>query len=170
MLSTTVAWIALFLFAGTMVYAGLKDAATMTISNRLIAFLSAAYLVLAPGAGVDLDIVAMSTLAALAVFICTVGLFSLGWIGGGDAKLIPVAVLWLGHGLALEFVLYASVFGAALTLVILQLRNLPLPAPLKNTEWSRRLHRRDIGVPYGVALALAALALIPESHWYAAVL
>lgn len=170
MLSTIAAWMALFLFAGTMIYAGVKDAATMMISNRLVALLSAAYLVFAPATGLGLGAMSISALAAAATLLCTISLFTLGWIGGGDAKLIPVVVLWLGHGLALDFILYASMFGAVLTLVILQLRNFSLPTPLRRAEWSSRLHRRDVGIPYGIALALAALSVLPESHWYAAVL
>lgn len=170
MLSVSAAWIAFLLFAGTMIYAGVKDLATMTISNRLVLFLTAAYPVLAAAAGVGLETVLLSALAALIVLAFTFALFALGWIGGGDAKLIPVAVLWLGNGLTLDFVLYASVFGAALTVAILQLRNRPLPAPLEATAWARRVHRRGGGVPYGVALAPAALWLLPESHWYSALL
>ncbi|HLP68309.1 MAG TPA: prepilin peptidase [Rhizobium sp.] len=170
MLSTPVAWIALLLFAGTMAFAGAKDALTMTISNRLVVFLCIAYLVLAPAAGVDRDAAVMSALAAATALACTIGLFTMGWIGGGDAKLVPVAILWLGHGLALAFVLYASVFGAALTLLILQLRRVSVPAPLASREWFRRMHDEDTGIPYGVALAMAALVLLPQTHWYTAVL
>lgn len=170
MLSAPVAWIALLLFAGTMAFAGVKDALTMTISNRLVVLLFAAYIVLAPAAGVGFDTAFLSALAATTALACTIGLFAMGWIGGGDAKLVPVAILWLGHGLALEFVLYASVFGAALTLLILQLRRVCVPAPLASRQWFRRMHDEDTGIPYGVALAMAALVLLPQSQWYAAVL
>ena len=44
-----------------------------------------------------------------------------------------------------------------LTLAILRFRLMPLPALLANQEWAKRLHRMDTGVPYGIALALAAL-------------
>lgn len=170
MLSTTAAWVAVTLFSGAMVYAGAKDATTMTIPNRLVLFLALAYLVLAPAAGISLSTIVASVLAAAVAFLVTFGLFARGWIGGGDAKLIPVVVLWLGQNLALEFVLCASVAGAVLTLIVLQLRNLPLPVRLQRAGWSRCLHRRDTGIPYGVALAPAALWLLPDSHWYTALL
>lgn len=170
MLSALFAWIALLLFAGTMIFAGIKDVLTMTISNRLVIVLFAAYLVLAPATGIGVDTAFLSALAATTALACTTGLFAMGWIGGGDAKLAPVVVLWLGHGLALEFALYASVFGAALTMLILPLRRISVPTSLVSRAWFRRLHDDDMGVPYGVALALAALVLLPQSHWYATVL
>ena len=34
---------------------------------------------------------------------------------------------------------------------------MPLPAMLADQDWAKRLHRMDTGVPYGIALALAAL-------------
>jgi prepilin peptidase CpaA len=32
-------------------------------------------------------------------------------------------------------------------------------------EWAVRLHQVDAGVPYGIALALAALLVYPDSIW-----
>ncbi|CAN7642110.1 prepilin peptidase [Pararhizobium sp. LjRoot235] len=168
MISTFAAWLAFFLFAGTMTYAGIRDVVTMTISNRLVGALAAAYAILAPAAGVDLATISSSSLVAFAVLACTFSFFAFGWIGGGDAKLLPVAVLWLGADLALHFVLYASVIGAALTLVVLQFRHAPPPIVLQRHTWFNRLHAREPGIPYGAAMAPAALLLLPESHWFSA--
>ncbi|ACP21831.1 CpaA2 pilus assembly protein (plasmid) [Sinorhizobium fredii NGR234] len=170
MISTTATWLAFLLFAGTMTYAGIKDVMTMTISNRLVGFLLVAFAVLAPLAGVDLPMIWSSILVASAVLAFTFTFFALGWIGGGDAKLLPVAVLWLGAGLALPFVVCASVLGAVLTLSLMQFRKMPLPVLLQKRAWSSRLHTPQTGIPYGAAMAPAALLLLPESHWFAALL
>ncbi|RVJ13672.1 A24 family peptidase [Sinorhizobium medicae] len=170
MISTSAAWLAFFLFAGVMTYAGIRDVATMTISNRLVVFLVIAFAVLAPAAGLSFDTITSSIVVASIVLACTFVLFAAGWIGGGDAKLLPVAVLWLGADLALPFVLYTSVIGAALTLGLLQLRRAPLPLVLKKNAWSKRLLDRETGIPYGAAMAPAALLLLPESHWCSAFL
>jgi len=45
----------------------------------------------------------------------------------------------------------------------------PLPAALARQEWLERLHRKDAGVPYGIALAAAALAVYPETQWMTAI-
>ena len=41
-----------------------------------------------------------------------------GWIGGGDAKLAAVTVLWLGLGHLADYLVYASLLGGALTIAI----------------------------------------------------
>ena len=81
-----------------------------------------------------------------------------GWIGGGDAKLAAATVLWLGFAHLADYLLYASLLGGALTVLIIQFRAVPLPKAFVGREWAERLHRRDGGVPYGIALAAAALA------------
>ncbi|TIO48393.1 MAG: pilus assembly protein CpaA [Mesorhizobium sp.] len=165
MISMSAAWIALLLFAGGIIYAALNDVMTMTIGNRLVLVLAGAYLILAPAAGIGPDAILSSVAVAAAVLVSTFVLFAFGWIGGGDAKLAAVAVLWLGPDLALPYVLYASVFGAFLTLALLQYRRMPLPVFLRDLGWPGRAHATGAGVPYGVALALAALLLLPQSHW-----
>jgi prepilin peptidase CpaA len=52
-----------------------------------------------------------------------------------------------------------------LTLLVIQFRGLPLPAALLGQDWVERLHRRNAGVPYGIALAAAALLIYPDTAW-----
>ena len=85
--------------------------------------------------------------------------------GGGDAKLAAATALWLGFDHLLPYLVYASLFGGALTLLLIQFRLAPLPGWLARQEWVQRLHRKDGGVPYGIALAAAALAVYPETQW-----
>jgi prepilin peptidase CpaA len=91
--------------------------------------------------------------------------FARGWIGGGDAKLAAAIALWFGFEHLMTYLLYASLFGGLLTLVIMRFRIMPLPAALAEQEWIKRLHRIDGGVPYGIALAAAALLIYPETGW-----
>jgi prepilin peptidase CpaA len=45
---------------------------------------------------------------------------------------------------------------------------MPLPAFALGWTWLTRLHDRDSGVPYGIALAGAALFIYPQSQiWHA---
>ena len=107
--------------------------------------------------------------AGCLVLLVAFGFFTRGWIGGGDAKLAAATALWLGFDHLLPYLVYASLFGGALTLLLVQFRLSPLPAPLARQEWLERLHRKDAGVPYGIALAAAALAVYPETPWMAAI-
>jgi Flp pilus assembly protein protease CpaA len=65
--------------------------------------------------------------AAAAVLAVVFVLFSRGWIGGGDAKLAAATVLWLGFAHLADYLVYASLFGGALTVAIIQFRAMPLP-------------------------------------------
>ena len=85
----------------------------------------------------------------------------MGWVGGGDAKVAAAAALWFGFGHLLDYLLYASLFGGALTLLLLQFRQWPLPYPLAGQAWLIKLHAKESGIPYGIALAIGALMIYP---------
>jgi prepilin peptidase CpaA len=150
----------LMLFPALMAFAASSDLLTMTISNRVS-------LTFAGGmSGADL----LSHLGAgTVVLIVAFGFFTRGWIGGGDAKLAAATALWLGFDYLMTYLVYASLFGGALTLLLIQFRMMPLPAMLGGQKWAERLHSKDAGVPYGIALAAAALAVYPDTPWMNAI-
>src|SRR5215216_7640087 len=155
----------LLLFPALMAFAAWSDLFTMTISNRISLILVGGFFVLAVWSGMPLAQIGMHVAAALAVLVVSFTFFARGWIGGGDAKLAAATALWLGVDQLANYLIFASLFGGLLTLAILRFRAMPLPALLANQEWAKRLHRMDTGVPYGIALALAALAIYPETPW-----
>jgi len=73
--------------------------------------------------------------------------------------------LWFGFDHLLDYVTYASLFGGALTILLIQFRKLPLPALLTGQSWIMRLHKDGGDVPYGIALAAAALIVYPKTGW-----
>lgn len=155
----------LLLFPAMMAFAAFSDLFTMTISNRVSVVLIAGFIVLALLIGMDaygvLAHVGAAACVLVAAFIC----FARGWIGGGDAKLAAATALWFGFDHLMPYVLYASILGGVLTLAMLQFRRVPLPDALAGQEWVARLHRADSGVPYGIALAVAALLVYPDTVW-----
>ena len=92
-------------------------------------------------------------------------MFTQGWIGGGDAKLVAATALWFGFGHLLDYLIYASLLGGVLTILLIQFRLLPLPGLLARQQWIMRLHDKAGGVPYGIALAAAALIVYPNTGW-----
>jgi prepilin peptidase CpaA len=155
----------LLLFPALMAFAASSDLLTMTISNKVSLALTAGFLVLAPAAGMGIGEVGMHVVAGCSALVATFCLFACGWIGGGDAKLAAATALWLGFDQLLPYLFVASLLGGALTLLVLQFRLFPLPNALEGTSWAERLHRKDAGVPYGIALAAAALIVYPDTIW-----
>jgi prepilin peptidase CpaA len=157
--------IRLLLFPALMAFAASSDLLTMTISNRLSLALASGFFLLIAVTGMSLYAVGMHLAAAMVVLVVAFAFFSQGWIGGGDAKLAAATALWFGFDYLLDYLIYASLFGGALTLAILQFRKIPLPAMLARQSWILRLHETDGGIPYGIALAAAALAVYPKTGW-----
>ena len=67
--------------------------------------------------------------AGAAVLAVAFACFAMGWVGGGDAKVAAGAALWFGFGHLLDYLVYASLFGGVLTLLLLQFRQWPLALP-----------------------------------------
>jgi prepilin peptidase CpaA len=155
----------LFLFPALMAFAAFSDLFTMTISNRVSLLLVAGFFAMAAMIGLDGATMLSHIGAGLVVLAVTFTLFACGWIGGGDAKLAAATALWLGFDPLMNYLVYASLFGGVLTLAILRYRLMPLPALLQGQDWALRLHRADAGVPYGIALAAAALVVYSHTIW-----
>jgi prepilin peptidase CpaA len=161
--------IRLTLFPAMMAFAASSDLFTMTIANRVSLILIAGFCLLAVLSGTAPSDLLSHTAAAMAVLAVVFVFFTRGWMGGGDAKLAAATVLWLGFGHLVDYLFYASLIGGALTLVIIYFRAAPLPQVFVGRPWAERLHRRDSGVPYGIALAAAALIVYPQTEWMAAI-
>ena len=161
--------IRLLLFPALMAFAASSDLLTMTISNRLSLALGCGFFLLTLITGMSLAAIGMHLAAAALVLVFSFGFFSQGWIGGGDAKLAAATALWFGFDYLLDYLIYASLFGGVLTLVLIQFRQLPLPAALARQPWILRLHETGAGIPYGIALAAAALAVYPKTGWMPAI-
>ena len=157
--------IRLLLFPALMAFAASSDLITMTISNRVSLALAASFFALALLWHMPFAEIGLHAGASAAVLVVAFVFFARGWIGGGDAKLAAATALWLGFDQLLNYVIFASLFGGLLTLAILRFRAMPLPRLLAKQEWAQRLHRMDTGIPYGIALAFAALLIYPDTPW-----
>jgi len=159
----------LMLFPALMAFAAASDLFTMTISNRVSLALLAGFLALAALSGMSLSDFFSHLGAGASVLAVSFVCFAMGWVGGGDAKVASGAALWFGFGHLLNYLVYASLFGGVLTLLLLQFRQWPLPYPLAGQAWLLRLHAKESGIPYGIALAVGALMVYPETEWIKAV-
>jgi prepilin peptidase CpaA len=155
----------LLLFPAVMAFAASTDLFTMKISNRVPLVLAGGFAVLAVIDGMPLVDVGNHIAAGLVVLAVCFGFVACGWIGGGDAKFAAATALWFGWVELYEYLVIASLFGGILTYLLLEFRRRMLPPVLANQPWLARLHEPNGGVPYGIALAAAALAIYPSTAW-----
>src|SRR5207237_2341813 len=123
----------------------------MTISNRVSLILAGGFFVLAAMIGMPLVEIGTHLGASGIVLVAAFAFFARGWIGGGDAKLAAATALWFGFDQLMPYLLDASLLGGALTLLLLNFRMLVLPPFMQQWNWLARLHRKDEGIPSGIA-------------------
>jgi prepilin peptidase CpaA len=167
----TVAFLLVVVLPALLVAAAVYDLMSYTIPNpitgaMILLFVAFIVLVALTGNALSWNDVGLHLLAGLLGLAVGMGMFAAGWIGGGDAKLFAAALLWLGWDVLLDYAILASLLGGLLTLALLLLRQIPLPVFLVRQSWIARLSDPKAGVPYGVALAMAALFVLPDTHLF----
>ncbi|MDR7037174.1 prepilin peptidase CpaA [Methylobacterium sp. BE186] len=153
----------LVVFPFFMAYAAANDLLTMLIPNRISLGLVAAFALIAATGLLSWSELGLHLGAGLLVLAITFTLFALGKIGGGDAKLAAATALWLGFDQLIDYALVAALAGGALTLALLFARSHPLPRPVARLPFALHLHDAKTGIPYGIALAFAALIVLPDT-------
>ena len=159
----------LLVFPAAMALAAMLDLFTMTIPNRISLFLLGAFLFVAPLTGMSWEQFGIHLLVGVAVLVFGFGLFAFGFVGGGDAKLLAAAALWIGYNEFFLYVTTAAIFGAVLSLALVGYRAILPPSFLLRHDWAMRLHRKGEGVPYGIALCCGALWVFPSTGWFLSV-
>lgn len=153
-----------FLFPALVIVAGLKDLTSYTIPNWISLALIAAFFPAAFLLGLPLQMIGVCAAVGVGALLAGMVMFALGWIGGGDAKLFAASALWLGWPAALPFLLITCVMGGALAVALLLLRSTQVQAFVPSSpRWLFRLATKGENVPYGVAIAVGALAAFSSS-------
>jgi prepilin peptidase CpaA len=153
---------ALIGFAALMIIAAFEDLRRLVIPNALPLALCVLWpLYIAPTA----SLVGTAGAVGCAGALC----FSRGFLGGGDVKLLTAATLWAGPGLTPSLLLVTGVLGGALALVLLVPPCAHL-ATLARVKFGadaelQSSHRLTTPVPYGIAIAAAALLVIFVPHF-----
>ncbi len=154
----------LAVFPALVIVAAVKDLISFTIPNWISLALVALYVPAALMVGLSLGQVGLAAAVGFGLLCVGIGMFAMGWIGGGDAKLLAAAGLWLGWPTTLHFVLFTALAGGALALLLLSARNTPLAVlTLRGPGWVQRLTEKGGPAPYGVAICFGALAAFPMS-------
>lgn len=139
------------IFLALCLFAALHDINSLTIPNWLNLTLAGLFIPAALFAHLPIEIVFGHVLAGAAAFIVAFGLFAFRVFGGGDAKMIPAVMLWIGPSASLDFILAMALVGGLCALCILFVRN-TVPAIIL-PKAVRAPFEENAGVPYGVAIA-----------------
>ena len=150
----------LAVFAGFLIVAACSDVATMKIPNWVSIALAALFPLAALVAGVPLATIGWHVLFGVIVLAICFGMFQIGLMGGGDAKLIAAAAVWTGLGAFAPFALWTVMTGGLIALLLLFARARIKPDEKRPAFLNRLLKPRG-GVPYGVAIMCGGLAALP---------
>ena len=136
-----------------LVSAGIQDARTREIAN----WKNAAIALLAPlwwwSHGLAWHDIGQLFGIAAAVFAFFCVAFHFGWMGGGDVKMIGALSLWFFWIQSLaQMLIVMSLVGGAITLLLV-------------IDRAIRKSTAQIEIPYGIAIAIAALLVIREPNF-----
>ncbi len=88
---------------------------------------------------------------AIAAFAVLAGLFAVGWMGGGDVKLLTALALWIAPTAFLQLLVVMALAGGVLTVVMF--------------FWhTARRQKERLAIPYGVAIAFAGLWVLAVNY------
>jgi prepilin peptidase CpaA len=94
--------------------------------------------------GMGLGDIGLQLGVAAGAFAVLAGLFAMGWMGGGDVKLLTALGLWIKPAWFLELILVMAIAGGVVTIIF--------------GCWHVTRRNRDrIAIPYGVAISFAGL-------------
>jgi prepilin peptidase CpaA len=152
----------LLIFPALVTVGALRDLTSFTIPNWISLALIAGFVPAALALGLSPgELGAHVGLGALGL-VLGMGMFAAGWIGGGDAKLFAAAALWLGWPAVVSYAAFTGLAGGGLALALLGLRSSWVrPYIMTGPAWFGRLTAPGENVPYGVAIAVGALAAFP---------
>ncbi|MCP3368455.1 A24 family peptidase [Bradyrhizobium cajani] len=145
-----------------LLYVATLDVATRLIRNEIC--LALALLGIASQIASPMQL-AESLISAALLFLLLFFIYTRGWMGGGDVKLLVALAVGLPLTGIVELLTVTALAGGVLALMHLLMRNLPYPkmAPA-GSSFARRVyaverwrHLRHAPLPYGVAIACGGI-------------
>jgi len=151
-------------FSVLMVYAAYSDLKSYTLPNFISLILVAGFALIMMILQPPLSAIGWHVGVGAILFVVGFILFATGLFGGGDVKVIAALGLWLGPMNVLSFLTLMAIFGGVLALALLIFRKIEIPQNWLENSAIAGLHSKKEGIPYGVAIALAALIEYPKTE------
>ena len=147
-------WFVIALLSVILVIASISDIRDRRIPNWTVLAVAALFL---PWIFVGREVSILGSLAgASIVFVIGLGLYILRVVGAGDFKLVTATSLFVGLGQLFPFLLLVALAGGVIAVMSLASR------PVHALVMFQMRGKGDFGrgVPYGVAIAIATIALL----------
>ena len=149
-------------FSLPLIIAAYKDAVSMRIPNYISLILIAGFFIVLPHIWQGFDDMMTHIFVGLTFLFVGIVLFSFGWLGAGDGKLMAATALWMTWPDAVSFILYTTIFGAILGLFLVMGRAF-MPVRLMTSQWAYTMFKNETKMPYGLAIAAGAITVLPSS-------
>jgi len=160
-----IAFLSVTVFPVLMIIAGAGDALSLRIPNWLTLLIAILFFPMALLTGMAWADIGMHAVAGVAMFVAGFVLFSLGLFGGGDAKLLAAAGLWLGWPHLMPFLVMTAFAGGLLALCVGVWAAVNQASEIRDGSLFRRFGSIKPNVPYGYAFAIGAILAFPDSWW-----
>lgn len=147
-----------------LLYAALQDFRAMRIANWVSIAITAGFVLFSVTHWSHVNF-SMHLLIAAVIFVITYGFWLLGWLGGGDVKLLTAVGLWIGPAYAVPFIVYLAVLSSLLSIGLIIVRRATRDKDLSGRSPSvqRIASIAATGAcPYGIPISLAAFATLPR--------
>jgi prepilin peptidase CpaA len=158
-------FLSITIFPLLMIVAGAGDALAMRIPNWLTASIAILFFPMALITGMPLATFGLHVAVGFGLFAVGFSLFSIGLFGGGDAKLLAAAGLWIGWPNFLEFMVLTVFAGGLLALTVGAWSLVNINSEIAKGAWFKRFGAIKPSLPYGYALAIGAILAFPQSWW-----
>ena len=156
----TLLWLSAASYPLCLGYAVVSDVRQLIIPNGTCILIAVMFLPTALLAGMEVSSMAWHYAVGAGFLAVGIALFSRNLIGGGDAKLLAAAGVWIGPGDLWAYLGLVAVLGGVLAAVILIAQKNRGRLPFLNAiPWLRNGEARTQPTPYGIAIGLAAVYL-----------
>ncbi len=148
-------------FTLTLVWAAYTDFRHLEISNRASILIAILFLPAAVMIDIPFTMIGLHYAYALAFLIVGAVLFTFGFIGGGDVKLLAAIIIWFDPTDFVRILMYILLLGGALALIMLIAQKVPRFATLLGSPpWLAENSGMKQPIPYGIAISLATLIML----------
>ena len=156
-------WLSVLVFIGVLIAAAIADFCTLKIPNWCSFVIAVVFVLFAHNLNMPLSEILTHYGTGVIVYLLGLGLVLRGVVGGGDVKLLSTTCIWAGPNMLAELLISTAILGGMLALVVICMRK-TLSERLNGWKplWLNPPEGTSIGIPYGVAIAVAGLLLVSQ--------